>query len=351
MNAQQRIERGPQLGAPPSLEQVPLDRLQVDPTYQRATDSQSSRLLIAGMVKAWDWSLCQPIVVSRRADGTMWVLDGQHRVAGARARGDIPYLPCVLLSSLDPQTEARTFVDLNTRRQRLTQGQIFHGQLAAGEPTARLVQQMLDQAGWRVRLTTNTASYHPGDLECAPMLVKTVATKGEHRVRFALSALRAAYLDVPVRPAATLLKALFELFDYVGNGDGDLTTAGIVATLSAHVPDQWVMAGHAMRDRNPHLSHIDAVAAAMRAVAQGKPMPQASAPKPATPVTHQAPASPPPRPAITAPAPTKAPAQDGPVFGTSGKGWCDQCENLRTRDQATKCTSPFCTLRAAAQSK
>ncbi|MCW1985369.1 UNVERIFIED_ORG: hypothetical protein M2348_001101 [Sphingomonas sp. R1F5B] len=341
--------RGPQLGAPPSLEQVPLDRLQVDPTYQRATDSPASKLLINGMVKAWDWTLCQPIVVSRRADGTLWVLDGQHRVAGAKARGDIPFLPCVLLSSLDHQAEAKTFVGLNTRRQRLTQGQIFHGQLAAGDPTARLVQDMLDQASWRVRRISNTASFAPGDLECAPMLVKAVHGKSQHHVRFALNTLRAAYPDVPVRPSATLLKALFELFDYVGDGEGDLTAASIIAALGKHMPEEWVMAGHVLRERNAHLSHIDACAAAMRSVAQGKPLPQAGAPRPqpAITVTHQAPAAPPPRQPAVPPRPIKAPPETGPVFGTSGKGWCDQCETLRTRDQAKACTDPFCKLRPA----
>jgi len=338
-----QVPRGPQLGAPPSLEQVPLDRLQVDPTYQRATDSPASKMLIVGMVKAWDWSLCQPIVVSRRADGTLWVLDGQHRVAGARARGDIPFLPCVLLSSLDTQAEAKTFVGLNTRRQRLTQGQIFHGQLAAGDPTARLVQDMLDQAGWRVRRISNTASFMPGDLECAPMLVKAVNLIGENPVKWAINTLRAAYLDVAVRPSATLLKALFELFDHVEDGDGHLTTARIVATLSAHKPEEWVMAGHIMRENNQHLSQIGAVGAAMRLVAQGKAMPTAIVSRAPAPV----PVSPPPRPV---PAPVKAAPELGPVFGTSGKGWCDQCDQLRTRDQAKACIDPFCKMRPGAQS-
>ena len=31
---------GPQVGAPPSLEQIPVDRLQVDAAYQRATDTE-----------------------------------------------------------------------------------------------------------------------------------------------------------------------------------------------------------------------------------------------------------------------------------------------------------------------
>jgi hypothetical protein len=331
------ISPGAQLGAPPSLEQVPLGRLQVDPTYQRATDSVSSRQLINSMIKTWDWSLCQPIVVSRRPDGTMWVLDGQHRVAGARARGDIPFLPCVLLSSLDHRAEAKTFVGLNTRRQRLTQGQIFHGQLAAGDPTAHRVQKMLDDAQWRVRRISNTASFQPGDLECAPMLVKAVTVLGEHPVRFALNVLRAAYPDQPVRTASNLLKALFELFTHVGDGEGDLTTVGITTTMATRTPNEWVTAGHLLRDQNPHMSHINALAKAIHQAIQGKVPPEAKAP--AITVTH--------RPAAKPIIPAKAAKIESPVFGSSGKGWCDQCDQLRTREQASRCTDHFCKLRTA----
>jgi hypothetical protein len=67
----------PQQGNPPSLEWCSVDRLSVDRAYQRATDSPASRKIIAAMVKGWDWTLCQPLVVSRRADGGLFILDGQ----------------------------------------------------------------------------------------------------------------------------------------------------------------------------------------------------------------------------------------------------------------------------------
>ena len=105
----QPMARGPQKGAPPSLEFVALDRLRIDDAYQRATDGPHSRKIVIGMVKEWDWSLCQPLVVSRRLDGSLWILDGQHRHAGALERGDIPHLPCVVLPALAPTDEARAF--------------------------------------------------------------------------------------------------------------------------------------------------------------------------------------------------------------------------------------------------
>jgi hypothetical protein len=329
---------GPQVGIPPSLEQVPVTRLSVDPTYQRATDSEASRRIILGMVKQWNWTLCQPLVVARRTDGSLWVLDGQHRLAGAIERGDIPYVPCVISSSLDHTEEARTFVELNTRRQKLTQSQIFHGMLAAGDPDAKQVQLLLDETGWRVRRTTNTAIYGPGDLECAPMLTRMLAQRGEGTVRFALTVLRAAYPETAVRQSATFLKAVAELFDQV---DGtSLTARKIIDTIGAAPPHKWTARAVALQESNRNLSLITAIARAMLAAAQGKPVPPAERP-----VTAVAPP-----PAITA-LPIQAPRRttytpDTRVFGTSGKGWCEQCEQLCSREAAAACVARHCKLRA-----
>jgi hypothetical protein len=325
---------GPQVGAPPSLEQVPLDRLQVDPAYQRAIDGSASRRIIDGMVKRWDWALAQPLMVARRADGSLWILDGQHRHAGAAARGDIAFLPCVILSSLDHAGEARTFVDLNTRRQRLSQGQVFHGMLAAGDSLAVKVQALLDETGWNVRRISNTASFNPGDLECAPMLTRALDQRGEPAVWFALIALRTAYTDRPVRVAATLLKALFELFDKVGS-DG-VSFEAITRTMGASLPHEWVNRGIRLQEKNLNWDKSTAIASAIMEAALGKPTPAAPAPS----TGHPAIAA-----RIATPLSLHAAPTAKSPFGAEGKGWCDQCQSLRSRQHASTCGSQFCSLR------
>jgi hypothetical protein len=344
-----QFKRGAQVGAPPSLEQIPVDRLQVDAAYQRATDSAGSRKIINGMVKRWDWSLCQPLVVARRSDGALYILDGQHRHAGATERGDIPFLPCVVLSSLGHADEARTFVELNTRRQKLTQAQVFHGMLAAGDDNARLVLQLIEETGWRVRTHSNTAAYGAGDLECAPMLVKVVAAKGGDPVRFALTVLRLAYPDTAVRQTSTMLKALLEIFD---NPDHGLTATGLASLIGSVPPGKWASRAAVLQEQRPNWSRVTALAKAIMAEATGEeavtpprsaPAPMPPAPTPSTgdpaiavrsrPQTALAPAQ---RPrAASAPSP----------FGTTGKGWCEQCQSLRSREHAAACSSRFCKLR------
>ncbi len=336
------IPRGPQSGAPPSLEQLPLDRLDVDAAYQRATDSHHSRRIIVGMVREWKWPLCQPLVVNRRVDGRFLVLDGQHRLAGARARGDIPFLPCVIQSNLDVSEEARAFVELNTQRQRLSQADIFHGLLAAGDPAAKQTAELLEQTGWRIRKSSNSAGFRPGDLVCAPRIAQQLKTYGPAPVRAALDAARKAYPDVAITTSARLLIALIWLFRDPDVGDDDAAIARVTATLAQRIVADWHHRGHAERQRVPSLSEIEALG---RAIKASLPAPiVAAAPAPAAP----SPAPPPPAARAFTPvaAPKRTPART--KFPASGKAWCGQCETRVTEATAKSCASAHCKVRSMA---
>lgn len=78
------VARGPISGNPPSLEWLAVGQLQIDSAYQRACDGPKSRALIGKMIRRWEWALCQPLVVTRRLDGSLFVIDGQHRWTGPR---------------------------------------------------------------------------------------------------------------------------------------------------------------------------------------------------------------------------------------------------------------------------
>lgn len=248
-------------GTPPTLEWIGIESLSVDPAYQRAVDGSKSRSIIFGMVKEWDWSLCQPLVVSRRTDGGLFILDGQHRHAGAKQRGDIPHLPCVVLTGRDEQHEAAAFVALNTKRQKLSQNDIFLGMLAAGDEHAQATAAILEQTGWKSARHTNTASFKPGELMCGPMLAKSIKQAGEAPVRNALTALREAYPDQPVRIAGTMLRALIVIYrdDLLKGVDCD----DFIETLGSVEPQSWIEAGQDMARDNPAYSRIESIVEAM----------------------------------------------------------------------------------------
>lgn len=324
------IPVGPQKGNPPSLEWVGIDRLTVDPAYQRATDGPASRRIIVGMVKAWDWALCQPLVVSRRADGTLWILDGQHRHAGAQERGDIPHLPCVVLGAIAIEEEASTFVALNEQRQRLSQADIFFAMLAAGDHDAKAVYGIMGETGWQIIRHRATAAYGPGELYCAPMLVRQLQALGPDAVRFGLTVLRTAWPETAVRPGASLLKALFHLFaNLLETTD---SAAAITAALATERPESWILRGEIRRERQPTLSSNIALAMEIAAAARGA--------IPAAPSLSPAP--------VLKTGSVARPVELTDPLGQSSKSWCDQCDQLVTSARAAACHSPHCKLSATA---
>jgi len=256
------------LGSPPTLEWIAVDRLSVDESYQRATDSTRSRKLITRISNDWNWHFCQPLAVARRVDGSLFVIDGQHRLAAAVARGDLPHLPCVVISGTDSGTEAAAFVALNTQRQALSQGNIFNAMLASSDETAKHVSELLAQTGWRMARTSNPTYWKAGDLFCAPMIVKAVKMYGEEAVRNGLTALREAYPDKPVANVATLLTALFTLYRDSRVSDPDL----LIETLAEVEPADWEVARSDIRRRRADLSQragmVEAIAESCTAVEQ-----------------------------------------------------------------------------------
>lgn len=354
--------RGPQIGAPPSLEFIAVERLSVDPVYQRATDGPKSRKIITGMVREWDWRLCHPLVVSRRPDGALLVLDGQHRHAGAVQRGDIAHLPCVVLPGLDHAAEAGTFVKLNTARQNLSQADIFTGLLASGDDLARQIAALIDETGWRVVRSSGTDKWRPGDLSCAPMLVRALKFHGPHPVRRALMCLRAAYPDSVVTAPANILLALLVLFGE--RSVHDLADTQVIRGLAAHPAGSWQGRAMQLRSQNRELSIVAAIA---RLICDAAQLADAASPapcvKPSTvahlhvgstvtpmPASAPAPKAPPPSAPPQSAKPRPTPPAIAPVdrkFGTSGKGWYDQCEMLVSRETAAACGQKFCKMKAS----
>lgn len=260
---QKKSQIGPITGNPPSLEWLSVAALMIEPAYQRATDGSKSQRIIAGMVKQWRWPLCQPLVVTRREDRSIYVIDGQHRLEGAKRRGDIPHLPCVVLAAMPQEREAEAFVELNTTRQALSQIDLFAAMLAAGDPTALRVEALMRETGWTLARHTNSAIYKPGELVCAPMLVRAAKQMGEAAVRNALTTLREAWPDTPVRTASRLLQALMTIFAderLLSRIDPD----ALIEALGAYEnPADWIDDGRGMKRANPSLSTREALAEAM----------------------------------------------------------------------------------------
>ncbi|WP_439569089.1 DUF6551 family protein [Sphingopyxis sp.] len=198
----------PQLGVPPVLQWAAPSQLAIDMSYQRSIDNTASQRLIKDIAANWNWGLCLPLVVNRRAgggvSGELFVIDGQHRLAAARLRKDIPHLPCVILGLPDTTDEAAKFVKLNQRRRPLTNLNLFKAALASGETEAREIAAALGDAGLAIAQSSNPNSWKPGQLVNVGGLKAAYRRHGAANLRAALHVFAGGFGGQLLRYAGTI---------------------------------------------------------------------------------------------------------------------------------------------------
>ncbi len=206
----------PQKGTMPVLQFCPPGMLRIDPLYQRSVMSRASQSLIKQIASGWDWGIYQPLVVARRPDGELYVIDGQHRLEAATLRGDIQQLPCVITSHGDPSDEARAFVAINTARTPLTPVQIFAAAVSAGDADALSVDAILRDADVRLAKGSNPDFWKAGQLVCINAIRSCHRHHGDRVTKLSLQALRQAWPDEPLRYAATIFPGIVPLVGELG---------------------------------------------------------------------------------------------------------------------------------------
>lgn len=182
----------PPIGGRPTIEWLHLDRLSMDASYQRSTDNHASQRLIASIAAGFDWRLCTPLVVSRRADGSFAVIDGQHRLLAARMRG-MDDLPCCVFTYETPEEEARMFVAANRSRKAMNRLDDFHAALAAGDSDAHQVQQLVTDAGLTISRNTSSTAWAPGEIAFTASIASTMRKHGAAIVSAALTNIAEAF--------------------------------------------------------------------------------------------------------------------------------------------------------------
>lgn len=128
--------------APGQQQMVNKNNLHVDHTYQRSVND--NKLLV--IARDWSWIACGSIVVADR-EGMLFVVDGQHRVMAARKRADITELPCLVFKTTEAKQEAKGFLSAQTQRKPITSAEKFRALVTVEDPTAEIVQKLLDSTG------------------------------------------------------------------------------------------------------------------------------------------------------------------------------------------------------------
>jgi hypothetical protein len=202
------LKVNPPHGTLPVLQYCAPEQLLIDESYQRGLETSASQSLIRKIAIHWDWGLCQPLFVARRGDGDLYVVDGQHRLAAARLRGDIWQLPCVVTSFASGSDEAAAFVALNQMRRPLTKLEIFKAALAAGDFEASQIAVALEDAGLSLANTTNNQTMKAGQVANVGGLQHCYRVFGVQVLTVALDVLAQAYKGQVLRYAGTIFPGI-----------------------------------------------------------------------------------------------------------------------------------------------
>lgn len=266
--ATDRIKFNPPLGLMPALQYLLPAQLEIDPAYQRSLDSAPSQTLVRRIAQHWNWDLCQPLVVARRDNGALFVIDGQHRLAAARLRRDIQQLPAVVVQYASPADEAASFVHLNQQRRPLGKIDLFKAALASGDSEAVRIHAALREAGLSIAPHANYIAWKPGMLANIGGIEACWRARGPRVTKLALQAMAEALAGQVLRYAGTIFPGIAAVVDdETGGGKRAFAAARwelFVEMVREGDQDTW--RGDIMRARaqNPNLKFSEGSQAVFR---------------------------------------------------------------------------------------
>lgn len=256
--ATDRLKVNPPLGMMPVLQYLPPDRLRVDTSYQRTLDTDTSRTLIRRIAQHWNWDLCQPLVIARRQDGGLYVIDGQHRLEAARMRGDIPQLPAVVVEYGNAADEAASFVHLNQQWRPLSKIDLFKAAVASGDTEATAILDAVHRAGLTIAPHRNPTAWKPGMVANLGGIEACWRLRGPVVTRSALSAMAEGMKGQVLQYAGTLFPGIAAVAA-AGTDSGRRawspeTYHRVCAMIGAETQDVWRSRIHHARGESPELN-------------------------------------------------------------------------------------------------
>ncbi|MDE4914327.1 hypothetical protein PQI07_27025 [Methylobacterium sp. 092160098-2] len=173
----------------PVFELVDPRDLYVDENYQRGL-SERSFALIRRILRAFDWRRFKPPVVTRAADGSLHVIDGQHTAISAASHPRVDRIPVMVVEAEDRESRAAAFIGHNRDRIAVTPMQIFHASLAAGDQNALLTARTVQKAGARIlRAPARNGAYEVGDIVSVRAVQNLVVELNPPKARVVLETL------------------------------------------------------------------------------------------------------------------------------------------------------------------
>lgn len=224
----------------PSLEMIPVGQLQVDGQYQRLLQPKR----VQKMVESFDWSIFFAVGVSRRIDGSLWVFDGQHRIAAVLDKfGPTERVPAIVIDALSVEDEARIFNELQTTRRPLTPADRFRARLIAGDEYALALRDEAEVHGFHV--TTDYTGTTDGRVISAVAALESLQRQYATGVGPVLSVIADAWHHQYVA-TASIIRAIGEVM-HMAKDQPRFSRERLVDVLGTRSPDEWLIESKAMR--------------------------------------------------------------------------------------------------------
>lgn len=144
--------------------------LNVDHSYQRDPSSQAK---VNAMAAEFSWMAFIALGVVEREDGSLWVYEGQHRYLTVLKRADIHKVPCMVFKAADVTAEAMAFFRVNCHRSGVKMLFRFRALVAANDPVAVRVLNVVEESGYRVGNQTGKTNHV---VTCVGTLMRAVKT-------------------------------------------------------------------------------------------------------------------------------------------------------------------------------
>lgn len=148
--------------------------LRVDTSYQRPQNELRVR-----QMTPFNPSLFGRLTVNQRADGSWWVVDGQHRLAAA-IRGGQTSVPCTVYRGWSVKDEAWVYGFRNRTQMKPSQYDLHKASVLFGDPIALDLEKIVAEIGGAIGPRNSPAVGTRGHIGCVESLRRIYGMRNEH---------------------------------------------------------------------------------------------------------------------------------------------------------------------------
>lgn len=138
---------------PVSVRSIPASLLLHDGEYQREPDAYR----VEKMAKNYNHALAGALLVGRRRDGRLFVVDGWNRCCAGKMSGKTEF-PCTVFVSNGQSHEADLFYRASVGRRQINTVERHHALLAKGHADALIVEELAREAGRSIERSSSATT-------------------------------------------------------------------------------------------------------------------------------------------------------------------------------------------------